>query len=78
MASAKEVSRFKSTLEENIKTYIELRRSSWSEVMCMPYDFFISDLKWKIKLEDEKRKRLEEHSKQSSDKAHKALVNKNK
>ena len=46
--------------------------------MCMPYDFFISDLKWKIKLEDEKRKRLEEHSKQSSDKAHKALVNKNK
>ena len=44
----------------------------------MPYDFFISDLKWKIKLEDDKRKRLDEQSKKSADKAHQALANKNR
>ena len=29
--------------------------------MMMPYKFFLDTLKWKIDLEDEKRKRLEEN-----------------
>jgi len=52
---------------------MELRRSSWNDVVMMPYQFFMDDLKWKIDLEEEKRKRLEEKQRSSGDKAYKAL-----
>jgi len=40
---------------------MELMKESWSSIMMMPYKFFLDTLKWKIDLEDEKRKRLEEN-----------------
>jgi len=47
---------------------MELTGQPWESIMMMPYNFFISSLKWKIKLEDEKRKKLEEKSTKSSHK----------
>ena len=44
--------------------------------MCMPYQFFNDDLKWKIELEEEKRKRIEDQNKSSKDKSTKALKSK--
>ena len=56
---------------------MELRRSSWMEVMCLPYQFFISDLKWKMELEEEKNKRIQETKQNSASKAHSRLRQKN-
>lgn len=56
---------------------MELRGVSWSEVMIMPYHFFIGDLKWKVDLEEEKRKKMEESHRASRDKAHRELKAKN-
>ena len=52
---------------------MELRSVSWIDVMLMPYDAFMSDLKWKIDLEEEKRKRIEEAKKSPKNKASNAL-----
>jgi len=51
---------FKKGLEENINSFMELMHSSWCDVMNMPYDSFISSLKWKAQLEEEKRKKFDE------------------
>ncbi len=39
---------------------MELMKAQWSEVQNMPYMFFVETLEWKIKLEDEKRKKMDE------------------
>ncbi len=69
---------FKNTMDENIKTYIEMRGAQWSQIMMMPYQFFIDDLSWKIKLEDDKRRNVEKAQRASSDQAFQALKNKNR
>ena len=53
---------------------MELRSTTWAEVMSMPYEFFIDDLKWKSKLESDKSKRIEdERSKSKSNSRAKKL-----
>lgn len=42
---------------------MELMHVPWLDIMLMPYLFFIDTIKWKIDLEDEKRKKLEERTK---------------
>ncbi len=76
LASPKLMSGYKRTMDENIRTYMELRSVSWSEIMSMPYLFFMDDLKWKIKFEDDKRKRIKEQQASSKDKAYRALQHK--
>ena len=44
----------------------------------MPYQFFMDDLKWKIDLEEEKKKKIEVQQRKSSDQSYKALKNRNK
>ena len=44
---------------------MELRSTTWAEVMSMPYEFFIDDLKWKSKLESDKSKRIEDERNRS-------------
>jgi len=39
---------------------MEIMNVQWDSIVFMPYKFFIDTLKWKIDLEDEKRKALEE------------------
>ena len=41
---------------------MELMTQQWDNIMLMPYQFFIDTLKWKIDLEDEKRKKMEEQA----------------
>lgn len=41
--------------------------------MMMPYKFFLEDLKWKIDLEDEKRKQMEKAQRMTADKSYNAL-----
>jgi len=57
----KDIDNFKNVLYENVRSLMELMKESWSSIMMMPYKFFLDTLKWKIDLEDEKRKRLEEN-----------------
>jgi len=54
------ISKFRDTLDENVRSFMELMHQSWSSIMFMPYKFFIDTLKWKIDLEDEKRKQMTE------------------
>jgi len=44
---------------------MELMREPYTSIMLMPYTFFIDTLTWKIDLEDEKRKKMEEKTKGS-------------
>lgn len=34
-------------------------REPWWSIQLMPYDYFLETLKWKVNLEEEKRKQLE-------------------
>jgi hypothetical protein len=63
LQSPKEIEKFKKSTDENVRTLMELMKLPWIDIMLMPYQFFIDTLKWKIDLEDEKRKKLEERSK---------------
>jgi len=42
---------------------MEMMHESWLSIMYMPYRFFMDTLQWKIDLEEEKKKRLEEQTK---------------
>ncbi|MCK5021107.1 MAG: hypothetical protein KAS32_29120 [Candidatus Peribacteraceae bacterium] len=35
----------------------------WPSIMQMPYKFFVDSIKWKVDLEEEKRKKIEERTK---------------
>ena len=65
-------------MDANVHNYMELRGSSWAEVMVMPYNFFIEDLKWKSELEEEKRRKIKDMREASSSRAHKRLKQKNR
>jgi hypothetical protein len=69
---------FEKSFHENIRAYMEMRNAQWVDIMMMPYQFFIDDLKWKIDLEDTKRKQMESLQKMSGDKAMNALQQRNK
>ena len=40
-------------------------KESWISVRKMPYRYFTETIQWKLKLEEEKKKQMEEHSKKS-------------
>lgn len=42
---------------------MELMRQDWTAIMEMPYDFFVKSLKWKVDLEEEKRRKFDEKTK---------------
>jgi len=54
------VDNFRKSLDENIRSLMELMDQSWDSIMFMPYKFFVDTLKWKINLEDEKAKQMTE------------------
>ena len=62
----KSVDKFKESLDENIRSLMELMHQDWGSIMFMPYKFFIDTLRWKIDLEDEKRKQMTEKTGGSS------------
>lgn len=39
---------------------MELMNVPWSDIMEMSYEFFMDTLKWKIELEKEKKKQIDE------------------
>jgi len=39
---------------------MELMKQDYTDIMIMPYKFFIDTIKWKFDLEEEKRKKMEE------------------
>lgn len=42
---------------------MELMKQEWTTIMLMPYQYFLETLKWKVDLEEEKRKKMEEKTK---------------
>ncbi len=51
---------YRKSLEENIFSCMEMSKQSWHEVISMPVLKFTNYLKWKEKLEKEKKEKLEE------------------
>ena len=41
-------------------TLTELTSQPWDTIMLMPYGYFIDNLKWKVELEEEKQKKVED------------------
>jgi hypothetical protein len=75
--SPDEVERFKKINDDNIKTYIEMRGASYIDVMLMPYPFFVDDLKWKLELEEKKRKEIEDQQRKNKEDSYNKLKRKN-
>jgi len=48
---------------------MELSKQSYGEVVRMPFKRFYDYMKWKVKLEEEKQKRIDEESKKQSGKS---------
>jgi len=59
-SNQEESERFQKNLEENIRSMMELMKQDYTDIMIMPYKFFIDTIKWKFDLEEEKRKKMEE------------------
>ena len=53
---------YKRTLTENIFTCMEMSKQSYVEVMNMPVKRLYDYLEWKVKLEEEKRKMMDEET----------------
>jgi hypothetical protein len=62
------IENFKRTINENVRSFMELMHQQWDTIMWMPYKFFMDSLKWKIDLEDEKRRVVEGSAKGRSSK----------
>ncbi len=54
--------KFRDELEENIFACMEMSNQSYKHVVSMPLQRFYNYLKWKSKLEEERRKAMEEHA----------------
>ena len=57
-----EISEYRRTLTENIFSCMEMSKQSYIEVMRMPVKRFYDYLVWKVKLEEEKRKMMDEET----------------
>ncbi|GIU69031.1 MAG: hypothetical protein KatS3mg002_0267 [Candidatus Woesearchaeota archaeon] len=60
-----EIDKYRKELEEMIFIVMETSRQSYIEVIQMPVSRFKNYLHWKIKFEEEKRKKIEEEMEKS-------------
>jgi hypothetical protein len=58
--SDKNITKYKYNLENNIYACIEMTNQAYPDIMRMPIKRFTDFLKWKMKLEAEKKKAIEE------------------
>lgn len=63
-----DIERSKRNLEENIFTLMELMGVGYNDILIMPYSTLISALKWKVEIENEKKKKIEENNRERSKK----------
>ena len=59
LENSKSVSQFEKSLEDNIFAYMDLTSQSYMSIFQMPYLSFQNGLKWKMDLEEEKKKSFE-------------------
>jgi len=78
LADEKLVSKFTKNFNENIKGLMELMNVSWLDIQLMPYPFFTELLRWKVDLEDKKRKKMEEQSRIQAERYKKAMEKRSK
>jgi len=78
LADEKLVSRFTKNFNENIKGLMELMNVSWLDIQLMPYPFFTELLRWKVDLEDKKRKKMEEQNRIQAERYKKAMEKRSK
>jgi len=55
-----DIERYQKSIDENIRSMMEMMNVAWDTIMYMPYKFFMDTLKWKIDLEEEKKNKMEE------------------
>ena len=63
LSEASSIDKFKRSFDENVRSMMELMNQQFPSIMEMPYKFFIDTIKWKVDLEEEKRKKMEEQTK---------------
>lgn len=54
--------KFREELEENIFACMEMSNQSYRDISFMPLQRFYNYLKWKSKLEEDRRNTIEEHA----------------
>lgn len=59
-SNTKAVDNYRETLDENIYAMIEMGHQNHNSIMKMPVKRFYGYLEWKAKLEEEKRKKMDE------------------
>lgn len=56
----KEISDYRDSLARDVYACMEFSKQSYTEAMCMPVQRFHGYMKWKVEVEEEKAKSLQE------------------
>lgn len=51
-------------MEDSYRHFMEMMKEPWISIQSMPFKFFKDTLVWKVELEKERNKRIEEHRKE--------------
>ena len=56
--------RFSKDHNDSIRALTELMGEFWATIQLMPYKYFLDTIKWKMDLEEKKRKTIEERNRE--------------
>lgn len=59
-----EIEKFAKEHGDSVRALTELMGEPWFSIQLMPYDFFSATLKWKMDLEEQKKKAIEERNRE--------------
>lgn len=57
-----EIERFTKDHDNSVRALTELMGEGWTSIQLMPYSYFLDTIKWKMDLEDQKKKAIEERN----------------
>lgn len=64
MLSTEDAERFQTEHDNNVRSLIELTNENWFSIQFMPYYYFVKTIEWKSKLEEQRRKIVEEKNRE--------------
>lgn len=64
MLSTEEAEKFQKEHDNNVRALIELTNENWFSVQFMPYYYFVETIKWKVDLEEQRKKLIDERNRE--------------
>jgi len=64
LLSTEEAEKFQKEHDNNVRALIELTNENWFSVQFMPYYYFVETIKWKVDLEEQRKKLIDERNRE--------------